>query len=77
MQGTAPELKFHHVRAGAGAGKTRGLVEKVVEIFRTRQLAQLPTRLVVTTFTRKATQSLKKDSRSTLVASKIRRFCNS
>jgi ATP-dependent helicase/nuclease subunit A len=59
MPGPAPELKFHHVRAGAGAGKTRGLVEKVVEIFRQRQKLQLPTRLVVTTFTRKATQELK------------------
>ncbi len=59
MQGTAPELKFHIVRAGAGAGKTRGLVEKVVEIFRMFQKEGLAPRLVVTTFTRKATQELK------------------
>jgi ATP-dependent helicase/nuclease subunit A len=59
MQGTAPELKNYIVRAGAGAGKTRGLVEKVVEIFRLFQARGLVPRLVVTTFTRKATQELK------------------
>jgi len=59
MQGTTPELKFHVVRAGAGAGKTRGLVEKVVEVFRLYQTAGIFPRLVVTTFTRKATQELK------------------
>lgn len=59
MSGTAPELKFHIVRAGAGAGKTRGLVEKVVEVFKLYQTAGLSPRLVVTTFTRKATQELK------------------
>ena len=47
MQGTTPELKFHVVRAGAGAGKTRGLVEKVVEVFRLYQAAGAVPRLVV------------------------------
>jgi|GEM_PF-1401296 len=59
MQGPAPELKNYIVRAGAGAGKTRGLVEKVVEVFRLFQAQGLVPRLVVTTFTRKATQELK------------------
>lgn len=59
MPGATPELKFHIVRAGAGAGKTRGLVEKVVEVFRHFQAQGLAPRIVVTTFTRKATQELK------------------
>lgn len=59
MSVTSPELKFHIVRAGAGAGKTRGLVEKVVEVFRLYTKSGLLPRIVVTTFTRKATQELK------------------
>lgn len=59
MPGAAPELKFTIVRAGAGAGKTRGLVNRVVETFRLFQKQQLSPRVVVTTFTRKATQELR------------------
>jgi len=54
---------LHHslVRAGAGAGKTRGLVEKVVSVYRhfQKQSGQDSPRIVLTTFTRKATQELK------------------
>lgn len=59
MQSPAPELKSYMVRAGAGAGKTHGLVEAVVRVYQTfAQHGQIP-RIVVTTFTRKATQELK------------------
>lgn len=59
MQSPAPELKSYMVRAGAGAGKTYGLVERVVEVYQTfRKSGQIP-RIVLTTFTRKATQELK------------------
>ncbi|HMN69493.1 MAG TPA: UvrD-helicase domain-containing protein, partial [Bdellovibrionales bacterium] len=59
MQGAPPRLNHSIVRAGAGAGKTWGLVEKVVEVFRTFAAAGARPRVVVTTFTRKATQELK------------------
>ena len=57
MQGPTLELRDMMVRAGAGAGKTRGLVEKVVEVFRTS--SEKSPRIILTTFTRKATQELK------------------
>lgn len=59
MQGPSLELKNAIVRAGAGAGKTRGLVEKVVEVYRHFQARGEVPRIVLTTFTRKATQELK------------------
>jgi ATP-dependent helicase/nuclease subunit A len=53
-------LKHEIVRAGAGAGKTYALTHKVMEIAEhfLRTEKRLP-RLVVTTFTRKATQELR------------------
>ncbi|MBX3021720.1 MAG: UvrD-helicase domain-containing protein [Bdellovibrionales bacterium] len=59
MQSPSLELKNSVVRAGAGAGKTRGLVEKVVEVYRHFQMRGEVPRIVLTTFTRKATQELK------------------
>lgn len=59
MQGTTPQLGDFVIRAGAGAGKTRGLVEKVVEYFHSRQTVGEVPRIVLTTFTRKSTQELR------------------
>lgn len=64
MSGPSPELTPRlpntMVRAGAGAGKTHGLIEQVVLVFEEfRQKAERPPRIVLTTFTRKATQELK------------------
>lgn len=59
MQSPSPELRNSVVRAGAGAGKTRGLVEKVVEVYRHFHARGETPRIVLTTFTRKATQELK------------------
>ncbi|MGE0527378.1 MAG: UvrD-helicase domain-containing protein, partial [Bdellovibrionales bacterium] len=59
MSSPASELKSELVRAGAGAGKTRGLVNTVVEVFRHFQARGEQPRIVLTTFTRKATQELK------------------
>lgn len=54
------QLSHHVVQAGAGAGKTRSLVEKVVSVFRHyREKENRNPRLIVTTFTRKATQELR------------------
>ena len=60
MSSPSSELRHVVVRAGAGAGKTRGLVDKVVEVYRgfLRKGSASP-RIVLTTFTRKATQELK------------------
>lgn len=59
MSGPSSQLGHAIVRAGAGAGKTRGLVEKVVDVYRHFARAGESPRLVLTTFTRKATQELK------------------
>jgi ATP-dependent helicase/nuclease subunit A len=59
MPGSASGLTDTLVRAGAGAGKTRGLVERVVEVFQHFQARGERPRIVLTTFTRKATQELK------------------
>ncbi len=60
MQSPSLELKNSLVRAGAGAGKTTGLVDKVVSVYRAAKQKGLPApRIVLTTFTRKATQELK------------------
>lgn len=59
MPSPTSELKNSIVRAGAGAGKTRGLVEKIVEVYRQFQKQKEVPRIVLTTFTRKATQELK------------------
>ncbi len=52
------ELNDSIVRAGAGAGKTRGLVDRIVEVYGGWTSSEGP-RIVLTTFTRKATQELK------------------
>ncbi len=59
MSGTPSELKEFVVRAGAGAGKTYGLVERVTAVYREFAKAKRRPRIVLTTFTRKATQELK------------------
>lgn len=59
MQSTPSQLKNTMVRAGAGAGKTHGLVEKVVEVFKSFRNQGRSPRIILTTFTRKATQELK------------------
>lgn len=60
MQGPTLELKNSVVRAGAGAGKTTGLVAKVFSVHQMARERGLPApRIVLTTFTRKATQELK------------------
>lgn len=61
MSGRSSELilKSRLVRAGAGAGKTTGLVSQVAEIYREFVRHHASPRIVVTTFTRKATQELK------------------
>ncbi len=60
MQGPTPELKHTLVRAGAGAGKTTGLVARVEAIYEEfKRTAGRPPRIILTTFTRKATQELK------------------
>lgn len=59
MQGTSFELKHSIIRAGAGAGKTTGLVARVMDVYRQYQARGERPRIIVTTFTRKATQELK------------------
>lgn len=59
MPGTTPELGRSIVRAGAGAGKTTGLVARVKAVYLKFKAEGLRPRIVVTTFTRKATQELK------------------
>lgn len=62
MSGTTPDQINENVivRAGAGAGKTYALTHKVMDIAETfvREHGRFP-RLIVTTFTRKATQELR------------------
>ncbi len=60
MSGPTSELTSEIVRAGAGAGKTYYLVHKVLELGRSfeQQHGRKP-RIVVTTFTRKATEELR------------------
>lgn len=62
LPGTAPDfLKSHEiVRAGAGAGKTYALTHKVMDLAdeSLRSQGRFP-RMIVTTFTRKATQELR------------------
>ncbi|HVK59960.1 MAG TPA: UvrD-helicase domain-containing protein [Bdellovibrionales bacterium] len=61
MSNTTPELRKHEiVRAGAGAGKTYTLTHRVTDIAEAvRQAEGRWPRIVVTTFTRKATQELR------------------
>jgi ATP-dependent helicase/nuclease subunit A len=60
MPSTSPQLTSQIYRAGAGAGKTTTLIRRVLEVCQWYQQneARFP-RLVVTTFTRKATQELR------------------
>lgn len=60
MSGPTSELSSEIVRAGAGAGKTYYLVHKVLQLGRDfeKQHGRKP-RIVVTTFTRKATEELR------------------
>lgn len=60
MSGPTPVVNDEIVRAGAGAGKTTTLVARVIDlILHYRSTHQRWPRLVVTTFTRKATQELR------------------
>lgn len=71
MQSPTFELGFSVVRAGAGAGKTWGLVEKVIAVYRKGQAqGEAGPRIVLTTFTRKATQELKERLMERAVAEK-------
>lgn len=60
MSSSPFELESFLVRAGAGAGKTTGLVSRVFEVYEgfNRTQGRNP-RIVLTTFTRKATQEIK------------------
>jgi ATP-dependent helicase/nuclease subunit A len=60
MSGATPEFVAEIVRAGAGAGKTWRLTQKTLEIVEgiLSQQGRLP-RLVITTFTKKATEELR------------------
>ncbi len=60
MSSDSPQLESLVVRAGAGAGKTSRLVKTVLDLANDFiEKTGKPPRLVVTTFTRKATQELK------------------
>lgn len=60
MQGTTPTIGDEIVRAGAGAGKTTTLVRRVMDLIQHyRAVKGEWPKLVVTTFTRKATQELR------------------
>ncbi len=59
MSGAPSQLNHSIIRAGAGAGKTTGLVARVIEVYRQFQARGETPRIIVTTFTRKATQELK------------------
>lgn len=60
MSGPSFELNNIIVRAGAGAGKTHGLIQQVLNVYREYlKHHERPPRIVLTTFTRKATQELK------------------
>ncbi|MES2854999.1 MAG: UvrD-helicase domain-containing protein, partial [Bdellovibrionota bacterium] len=61
MSNTTPELRRHEiVRAGAGAGKTYTLTHRVTDIAEeVRNSEKRWPRVIVTTFTRKATQELR------------------
>lgn len=60
VSGAAPELKSFMLRAGAGAGKTRTLVATLLQAAAEWEIktGEFPS-VVITTFTRKATQELK------------------
>lgn len=61
MSSTPPELGLRLLRAGAGAGKTTTLVSTFIDFvrhFRKNHQDEFP-RIVVTTFTRKATQEVR------------------
>lgn len=60
MSRTPLELKSEILRAGAGAGKTTRLVEEFVRVYdHFKKETQQTPRIIVTTFTRKATHELK------------------
>ena len=61
MSGPTPQLNRKIVRAGAGAGKTTGLVNQIVDVYRLfiSGPEKRPPRVILTTFTRKATQELR------------------
>lgn len=60
MSSISHELKSEIVRAGAGAGKTTALVQKVLDLYlHFKSNHQRRPRLIVSTFTRKATQELR------------------
>jgi ATP-dependent helicase/nuclease subunit A len=60
MSSPTPELKSEIVRAGAGAGKTTQLTRRVLEFtLRFKEKNNKLPRIIVTTFTRKATEELR------------------
>lgn len=61
MSNTPTEFVNTMVRAGAGAGKTYGLIQKIVDLVKehTHKNSKTLPRFVVTTFTRKATQEVR------------------
>ncbi len=60
MSSPSFELKSEILRAGAGAGKTTRLVQEFVRVYDLfKKETQKPPRIIVTTFTRKATHELK------------------
>ena len=60
MPGTSPELKLEVIKAGAGAGKTSSLIDTFISsIYRYYKENQIFPKVVVSTFTRKATRELK------------------
>lgn len=60
MPSSSFELKSEILRAGAGAGKTTRLVEEFVRVYDLfKKKTERPPRIIVTTFTRKATHELK------------------
>ncbi len=60
MSGTSPELRTKIYRAGAGAGKTTSLIGEVYDFYKHHRAShkRCP-RVVLTTFTRKATQEMR------------------
>lgn len=58
MSSTTPDIKI--IKAGAGAGKTTRLVREVTQFYKKYLLSHnRPPRIVLTTFTRKATQEMR------------------
>ena len=60
MQSAASELNIRFIRAGAGAGKTTQLIKTCIDFAHQFKLQnQRYPKIVMTTFTKKATQEIK------------------